>query len=89
VVRSRRCLTHRAISVALPRLETTPLSLSLLLSAGDEPIPSRMSSAAPAKKPYRKAPPEHRELRLEIPVSRLEQEVSKAGVWPWLAEAGP
>lgn len=35
-----------------------------------------MSSAAPAKKPYRKAPPEHRELRLEIPVSRLEQEES-------------
>lgn len=33
-----------------------------------------MTSAAPAKKPYRKAPPEHRELRLEIPVSRLEQE---------------
>ncbi|XP_055468876.1 tight junction-associated protein 1 isoform X2 [Psammomys obesus] len=33
-----------------------------------------MTSAAPAKKPYRKAPPEHRELRLELPVSRLEQE---------------
>uniref|UniRef100_A0A8C9HC61 Tight junction associated protein 1 n=1 Tax=Piliocolobus tephrosceles TaxID=591936 RepID=A0A8C9HC61_9PRIM len=35
-----------------------------------------MTSAAPApaKKPYRKAPPEHRELRLEIPGSRLEQE---------------
>lgn len=33
-----------------------------------------MTTAAPAKKPYRKAPPEHRELRLEIPVSRLEQE---------------
>ncbi|CAO2607516.1 Tight junction-associated protein 1 [Lemmus lemmus] len=33
-----------------------------------------MTSAAPAKKPYRKAPPEHRELRLEIPVSQLEQE---------------
>ncbi|XP_059137535.1 tight junction-associated protein 1 [Peromyscus eremicus] len=33
-----------------------------------------MTSAAPAKKPYRKAPPEHRELRLEIPVSPLEQE---------------
>ncbi|XP_031204242.1 tight junction-associated protein 1 isoform X4 [Mastomys coucha] len=35
-----------------------------------------MTSAAPAKKPYRKAPPEHRELRLEVPVSRLEQEES-------------
>ncbi|KAL2791870.1 tight junction-associated protein 1 isoform a [Daubentonia madagascariensis] len=33
-----------------------------------------MTSAAPAKKPYRKAPPEHRELRLEISGSRLEQE---------------
>ncbi|XP_005359818.1 tight junction-associated protein 1 isoform X1 [Microtus ochrogaster] len=33
-----------------------------------------MTSAAPAKKPYRKAPPEHRELRLEIPVSQVEQE---------------
>lgn len=33
-----------------------------------------MTSAAPAKKPYRKAPPEHRELRLETPVSRLEQQ---------------
>lgn len=35
-----------------------------------------MTSAAPARKPYRKAPPEHRELRLEIPVSQLEQEDS-------------
>ncbi|XP_057607821.1 tight junction-associated protein 1 isoform X2 [Chionomys nivalis] len=33
-----------------------------------------MTSATPAKKPYRKAPPEHRELRLEIPVSQVEQE---------------
>ncbi|XP_004605874.1 tight junction-associated protein 1 isoform X2 [Sorex araneus] len=33
-----------------------------------------MSSAAPAKKPYRKAPPEHRELRPEVPGARLEQE---------------
>ncbi|KAM6185336.1 tight junction-associated protein 1 [Rhynchocyon petersi] len=33
-----------------------------------------MTSAAPAKKPYRKAPPEHRELRLEPPGSRHEQE---------------
>ncbi|XP_006860554.1 PREDICTED: tight junction-associated protein 1 isoform X2 [Chrysochloris asiatica] len=33
-----------------------------------------MSCAAPAKKPYRKAPPEHRELRVEAPGSRLEQE---------------
>ncbi|KAH0518559.1 Tight junction-associated protein 1 [Microtus ochrogaster] len=40
----------------------------------DKPAPSRMTSAAPAKKPYRKAPPEHRELRLEIPVSQVEQE---------------
>lgn len=46
-----------------------------------------MTSAASAKKPYRKAPPEHRELRLEIPVSQVEQEVSKTGIWPWLAEA--
>lgn len=38
-----------------------------------------MTSAAPAKKPYRKAPPEHRELRLEVPGSQLEQEVSKSG----------
>ncbi|XP_036909493.1 tight junction-associated protein 1 isoform X3 [Sturnira hondurensis] len=35
-----------------------------------------MTSAAPAKKPYRKAPPEHRELRLEVPGSQLEQEES-------------
>ncbi|XP_047588526.1 tight junction-associated protein 1 isoform X2 [Lutra lutra] len=33
-----------------------------------------MTSAAPAKKPYRKAPPEHRELRLDGPGSQLEQE---------------
>lgn len=33
-----------------------------------------MTSATSAKKPYRKAPPEHRELRLEIPVSQVEQE---------------
>ncbi|XP_003473894.1 tight junction-associated protein 1 isoform X1 [Cavia porcellus] len=33
-----------------------------------------MTSAAPAKKPYRKAPPEHRELRLEGPGSQLEHE---------------
>ncbi|XP_045699178.1 tight junction-associated protein 1 isoform X1 [Phyllostomus hastatus] len=41
-----------------------------------EPSPPRMTSAAPAKKPYRKAPPEHRELRLEVPGSQLEQEES-------------
>uniref|UniRef100_A0A2K5K2N9 Tight junction-associated protein 1 domain-containing protein n=1 Tax=Colobus angolensis palliatus TaxID=336983 RepID=A0A2K5K2N9_COLAP len=35
-----------------------------------------MTSAAPAKKPYRKTPPEHRELRLEIPGSGFEQEES-------------
>ncbi|XP_006882020.1 PREDICTED: tight junction-associated protein 1 isoform X2 [Elephantulus edwardii] len=35
-----------------------------------------MTSAAPAKKPYRKAPPEHRELRLEAPGSWHEQEES-------------
>lgn len=35
-----------------------------------------MTSAAPAKKPYRKAPPEHRELRLEVPGSQLEQQES-------------
>ncbi|XP_043763487.1 tight junction-associated protein 1 isoform X4 [Cervus elaphus] len=40
----------------------------------EELSPARMTSAAPAKKPYRKAPPEHRELRLESPGSRLEQE---------------
>ncbi|XP_008514002.1 tight junction-associated protein 1 isoform X1 [Equus przewalskii] len=45
-----------------------------------------MTSAAPVKKPYRKAPPEHRELRLEVPGLRLEQEVSKTGTLPWLAE---
>lgn len=39
----------------------------------EHPTP-RMTSAAPAKKPYRKAPPEHRELRLEVPGSQLEQE---------------
>ncbi|XP_077018015.1 tight junction-associated protein 1 isoform X2 [Tamandua tetradactyla] len=33
-----------------------------------------MTSVAAAKKPYRKAPPEHRELRLEVPGSRLDQE---------------
>ncbi|KAM4834990.1 tight junction-associated protein 1 isoform 2-T2 [Thomomys bottae] len=33
-----------------------------------------MTTAAPAKKPYRKAPPEHRELRLETPASQHEQE---------------
>ncbi|XP_032717983.1 tight junction-associated protein 1 isoform X1 [Lontra canadensis] len=33
-----------------------------------------MTSVAPAKKPYRKAPPEHRELRLDGPGSQLEQE---------------
>ncbi|ERE90653.1 tight junction-associated protein 1 [Cricetulus griseus] len=42
----------------------------------DKPAPSRMTSATPPKKPYRKAPPEHRELRLEIPVSQLQQEDS-------------
>lgn len=36
----------------------------------------KMTSAAPAKKPYRKTPPEHRELRLEIPGSGFEQEES-------------
>ncbi|XP_036172996.1 tight junction-associated protein 1 isoform X1 [Myotis myotis] len=35
-----------------------------------------MTSAAPAKKPYRKAPPEHRELRLEAPGSQPEQQES-------------
>lgn len=58
-------------------------SLNLLLPCSpqqvEEPSPPRMTSAAPAKKPYRKAPPEHRELRLEAPGSRLEQEVSKSG----------
>ncbi|XP_066107195.1 tight junction-associated protein 1 isoform X3 [Saccopteryx bilineata] len=42
----------------------------------EEPSPPRMTSAAPAKKPYRKAPPEHRELRLEVPGPQLEQEDS-------------
>nr|KAF6369128.1 hypothetical protein mMyoMyo1_010533 [Myotis myotis] len=35
-----------------------------------------MTSATPAKKPYRKAPPEHREMRLEAPGSQLEQQES-------------
>lgn len=51
-----------------------------------------MTSAAPAKKPYRKAPPEHRELRLEVPGSQLELQVSKTGphfAWQrWASEAG-
>lgn len=51
-----------------------------------------MTSAAPAKKPYRKAPPEHRELRLDVPGSQLEQQVSKRGphfAWRrWASEAG-
>lgn len=47
-----------------------------------------MTSAAPAKKPYRKAPPEHRELRLEVPGSQLEQQVSKTGTPHCLAEVG-
>ena len=58
------------------------VSLSLLppyfLQQVEELSPPRMTSAAPAKKPYRKAPPEHRELRLESPGSRLEQEVSES-----------
>uniref|UniRef100_A0A8C0KEW9 Tight junction-associated protein 1-like n=1 Tax=Canis lupus dingo TaxID=286419 RepID=A0A8C0KEW9_CANLU len=45
-----------------------------------------MTSAASAKKPYRKAPPEHRELRLEVPGSRLEQEVRRPLLLPWLLQ---
>ncbi|NXO03088.1 TJAP1 protein, partial [Rhinopomastus cyanomelas] len=33
-----------------------------------------MSSAAPSKKPYRKAPPQHREIRHEVPIIRDDQE---------------
>ncbi|XP_044530626.1 tight junction-associated protein 1 isoform X3 [Gracilinanus agilis] len=35
-----------------------------------------MTSAAPSKKPYRKAPPQHRELRPELPAPWAQQEVS-------------
>lgn len=48
-----------------------------------------MTSAAPAKKPYRKAPPEHRELRLEAPGSQPEQQVSKTGTPPLPGRGGP
>ncbi|NXX15993.1 TJAP1 protein, partial [Podargus strigoides] len=33
-----------------------------------------MSSAAPSKKPYRKAPPQHREIRHEVPIIRDDQD---------------
>ncbi|NXA10143.1 TJAP1 protein, partial [Sapayoa aenigma] len=33
-----------------------------------------MSSTAPAKKPYRKAPPQHREIRHEVPIIRDDQD---------------
>ncbi|NWU03619.1 TJAP1 protein, partial [Urocynchramus pylzowi] len=33
-----------------------------------------MSSAAPSKKPYRKAPPQHREVRHEVPIIRDDQD---------------
>ncbi|NXK85454.1 TJAP1 protein, partial [Formicarius rufipectus] len=33
-----------------------------------------MSSTAPAKKPYRKAPPQHREVRHEVPIIRDDQD---------------
>ncbi|KAM4680268.1 tight junction-associated protein 1 isoform 2-T4 [Amazona ochrocephala] len=33
-----------------------------------------MSSAAPSKKPYRKAPPQHREIRHEVPIIRDEED---------------
>uniref|UniRef100_A0A8B9ZEU2 Tight junction-associated protein 1 domain-containing protein n=1 Tax=Anas platyrhynchos TaxID=8839 RepID=A0A8B9ZEU2_ANAPL len=33
-----------------------------------------MSSTAPSKKPYRKAPPQHREVRHEVPIIRDEQD---------------
>ncbi|XP_051852984.1 tight junction-associated protein 1 isoform X1 [Antechinus flavipes] len=35
-----------------------------------------MTSTAPSKKPYRKAPPQHRELRPELPAPWAQQEVS-------------
>ncbi|XP_043857022.1 tight junction-associated protein 1 isoform X4 [Dromiciops gliroides] len=35
-----------------------------------------MTSTAPSKKPYRKAPPQHRELRPELPASWAQQEES-------------
>ncbi|XP_030355887.1 tight junction-associated protein 1 isoform X4 [Strigops habroptila] len=34
----------------------------------------RMSSTAPSKKPYRKAPPQHREVRHEVPIIRDDQD---------------
>ncbi|XP_050565359.1 tight junction-associated protein 1 isoform X1 [Cygnus atratus] len=34
----------------------------------------RMSSTAPSKKPYRKAPPQHREIRHEVPIIRDDQD---------------
>ncbi|NWH86575.1 TJAP1 protein, partial [Aegithalos caudatus] len=33
-----------------------------------------MSSTAPSKKPYRKAPPQHREIRHEVPILRDDQD---------------
>ncbi|KAF1417527.1 Tight junction-associated protein 1, partial [Spheniscus magellanicus] len=33
-----------------------------------------MSSTAPSKKPYRKAPPQHREIRHEVPIIRDDQD---------------
>ncbi|XP_020832495.1 tight junction-associated protein 1 isoform X3 [Phascolarctos cinereus] len=39
-------------------------------------ISPRMTSAAPSKKPYRKAPPQHRELRPELSAPWAQQEVS-------------
>uniref|UniRef100_A0A8C6Z686 Tight junction associated protein 1 n=1 Tax=Nothoprocta perdicaria TaxID=30464 RepID=A0A8C6Z686_NOTPE len=33
-----------------------------------------MSSAAPSRKPYRKAPPQHREVRHDVPILRDEQD---------------
>uniref|UniRef100_A0A7N4NTD8 Tight junction associated protein 1 n=2 Tax=Sarcophilus harrisii TaxID=9305 RepID=A0A7N4NTD8_SARHA len=35
-----------------------------------------MTSTAPSKKPYRKAPPQHRELRPELPAPWAQQEES-------------
>lgn len=63
---------QRPLATSLSLLPCSPQQV-------EELSPPRMTSAAPAKKPYRKAPPEHRELRLEVPGSQLEQEVSKSG----------
>lgn len=61
-------------------LEGAPVKLSsvpFLLLVGDLLAPQaegRMSSTAPSKKPYRKAPPQHREVRHDVPILREDQD---------------